>query len=243
MVLMEETTTEVVTQETGATAQPEEQHAEAVLDTTSEPTSNDSQVEEPTQVENSHEEWLRNKGIDPADPEAMAKVAAMAQNAERAMHDKAQKASKLEKELGTVTQNGESEALARTQALEAKLATRDFFDAHPEAREQEEAMVDWITGDPVQREMVKQGLLTLDQVHAIVSASGSNTQAIKDQSRKETLEGLANKQRATGVQGAATTSAPAPQLTSANADTWWESLGADGRANPENRAKLDRLLS
>lgn len=238
---MEETTTEVVTQDTGATAQPEEQHAEAVLETTSEPTT-ESTAQEPANADNSNTDWLTNKGIDPNDPEALAKVAAMAQNAEKAMHEKAQKASKLEKEMSSVDVNAESQALARAQAVENRLAVRDFFDAHPEAKEQEQAMAEYITGDPIRKELVKQGFITLDEVHAIVSASGSNTESIKSQARQETLQGLANKQVATAVQGAASTSTPAPQLSSANAESWWQSLGAEGRAKPENRATMDRLL-
>ena len=238
----ETTTTDVVTQDTGANiAQPEEQHTEAVSNTDLETTNNDQgsdsdEVSTDGASQTEQDVWAK-KGIDITTPEGQAKAAKMYADAQKALTQKAQKASELEKQLTTPSGYEDD----RIIALETKYAVRDFFDANPEAKALEAEMAKYIVENG-KAELVKQGYLTLDEVHAIVAAKSVDTSQIKAEGRKEGLQELANKQRATAVNGSANNVAPAPQVTSANAEEWWTGLSPAERANPENRRKLDSLL-
>ena len=238
----ETTTTDVVTQDTGAEyAQPEEQQTEAVSNTDLETTNNDQgsdsdgvSTDGASQTE--QDVWAK-KGIDITTPEGQAKAAKMYADAQKALTQKAQKASELEKQLTQPSGYDDD----RIIALETKYAVRDFFDANPDAKALEAEMAKYIVENG-KAELIKQGYLTLDEVHAIVAAKSVDTSQIKAEGRKEGLQELANRQRATAVNGSASNSAPAPQVTSANVEEWWTSLSAAERANPENRRKLDSLL-
>lgn len=240
----ETTTTDVVTQETGEqVSQPEEQQTEAVQTTDQETSTNDpvEEQEESTSTDDELTTWAKNKGLE-LDSDSARKAAEMARNAEKAMHQKAQKASELEKQLSQPTEGFDEDRIARVETI---LKTRDFFDNHPEAKELEAEMAAYINSDPTgtKRELVKQGYLTLEEVHAIVSANPNRNSQLKEEGRKEGLQQLANKQRATAVNGNAVNKAGAPKLSRENAESWWESLGPEGRADPANRAQLDSLLS
>lgn len=171
--------------------------------------------------------WLAKKGIDPSDPDAMAKVAEMYRNAEKAMHQSTAKASELQKALG-------GEETAATPALDipeemlnhpvmGKLVeeiqqlragqtnlsmtgrVNDFFGSHPEAKALESEMAKIVTDNPVIGELVKGGHMAVEALHDM--ARGRNIDAIKQQGGKEALEQLADKQQAKAVSGAATTKA------------------------------------
>ena len=242
----EPTTTDVVTQDSGAEiAQPVEQQTEAVQTTDLEQPTNDQSsdsTEAPTDDVSQEQDVWAKKGIDISTAEGQAKAAKMYADAQKALTQKAQKASELEKQLSAPTDEYDNDRVAR---LEVIMKTRDFFDSNPEAKELEAEMAAYINSDPTgtKRELVKAGYLSLEEVHAIVSANPNRTTELKAEGRKEGLQELANKQRATAVNGSAVNKAPAPSLSRANAESWWESLGAEGRADPANRQKLDSLLS
>lgn len=240
----ETTTTDVVTQESGAeNAQPVEQQTEAVSQTDLETTNDNDQstesVEAPTDDASQAEQdvWAK-KGIDITTAEGQAKAAKMYADAQKALTQKAQKASELEKQLTTPSGYDDD----RIIALETKYAVRDFFDANPEAKALESEMAKYIVENG-KSELVKAGYLTLDEVHAIVAAKSVDHSQLKAEGRKEGLQELANKQRATAVSGNAVSSTPAPKLTRQNVNEWYSSLSSEERALPENQAKLSSVLS
>lgn len=166
-----------------------------------------STQEEPSKDDNS--EWLKSKGIDPTDPEAVAKIAKMARESEKAMHAKAQRASELEKTVDTgfteaVNQdvtNGALEAddpRIAIKRLEIKQNVRDFFDANPEAKPYEQDMIKIVAEKPHLRD-------DLDALYAL--ALKDNVSSLKSEGGKEALETLAAKQSATAPRGSATNGA------------------------------------
>lgn len=225
-----ETTTGTPQVNDGATtAQPNEPVAPAATQPT-EPT-NASEPTEPVATDNL--EWLKNKGIDPSDPQAVTKVAEMYRNAEKAMHVNAQKASELEKTISggaqqaiaDATASGEVDtaelALARVAALELQASVNTFFSNNPDAKQHETAMVKLVTDRPEIGQLVRQGALSVADLHTMVR--GSDTTVVdeaKSQGATEALQQLANKQLATAVPGAATTSAVSPQKGDPLMELW-----------------------
>lgn len=204
---MEETTTGAVEDQGAVIAQPEvtETSAEAVT-TTTEETTVSQETSEPSVDDNS--EWLKAKGIDPSDPEAINKLAKSAREAERAMHQKAQKASELEKSMSEMSdesaeqaaiQTGQDpELLKRVQRFEVKSSIRDFFDANPEAKKYETQMIE---------EMSTSGLFGTPEAMlraAYAISVSKDTDSVKSQAKRETLEKLAQKQQASVPTGNAT---------------------------------------
>ena len=203
---MEETTTNAPVSDGGTIAgvavdandqpvsQPEQtETAEAVKETTEEATTSEPQSDNSDDVT----EFLKKKGIDASDPEALKKVADMARNAEKAMHDKARKASELEKTLSTASdeyaedvalETGQDpEVLKRLQRMEVKESVRDFWDNNQEAKAFEKEMIaelqtrPHLAGD-------------LEALWAVVKSK--NSDVIKSQGKKEALSSLAQKQQA-----------------------------------------------
>lgn len=183
--------------------------AEAVTDTT-DSTQEAQETEEPAKADNSSVEWLKKKGIDPNSPEAIEKVAEMARNAEKAMHEKAQKASELEKSVQVSQDELPYDApdnvlnANRVRNIELKQQLQDWRLANPDKREQEKAMTDLLVSDPNLRAMVREGYLDFDKLHAM--AKGLNTDIVgdaKSQGKREALETLAQKQQAAVPTGSA----------------------------------------
>jgi hypothetical protein len=198
-------------------SQPEQtETAEAVIEpteaTTSEPQSDNS---------DDVTEFLKKKGIDASDPEALKKVADMARNAEKAMHEKARKASELEKNLSTASdeyaeevaeQTGQDpELLKRLQRVEVKESVRDFWNNNPDALSYEQDMINelqtrpYLAGD-------------LDALWAVVKSKNSDD--LKSQGKKEALSNLAQKQQAAVPAGNAVqpNGMGAAKITSQNVD-------------------------
>lgn len=203
---MEESTTEATTQESGVEeTQPVEQQTEAVT-TTEESTQ--ATTEEQTQSD--YSEWLSKKGIDPSDPEAMAKVAEMARNAERAMHEKAQQASSLSKQLGEtpVQVDTDNEIVQQLHGEVASLrlahAVNEFKAQNSITQEQENQMSAYVKENPHIGQLIQAGYLTLPQLQTL--SLGANAESIKSEGGKQALQQLANKQRASSIPGNATTS-------------------------------------
>lgn len=219
---MEETTTEAVVDTGVVETQPvvDETPVEAVETTSEQP--QQELTNEPSEDDNS--KWLAAKGIDPSDPEAINKLAKSAREAERAMHQKAQRASELEKSMTDMSDDSaeqvayttgqDPELLKRVQRFEVKSAVRDFFDANPDAKQYEQQMVE---------EMTTSGLYgspeaMLKAAYAI--AVSKNTDSVRNQAKRETLESLAQKQQASVPTGNATTAAmsSSQKITAANVD-------------------------
>lgn len=224
-----ETTTEAVTPATGAepTAQPVEQHTEAVT-TTPEPTSTDPTTETPSESVTTETtpaaesgtditEWLSKKGIDPTSPEALAKVAEMARNSEKAMHKSSQERAEAQRQLtsafeNTADPNDPTAWMAgQVQELKLKDMARDFVDRHPDAKDDLAGMASYLKENPNLMALTEASVLTLDQVHAMYVNSPAQADKLKEQGGQEALKKLANKQRAAAVTGAASSPAPTSQ--------------------------------
>lgn len=177
----EPTETEQAEAEEQATETPEQQAEEAP----SEPSEDDQLAE-----------WAEKKGLK-LDSENATKAAKMAREAEKAMHQKAQRASELEKTLTSssdevaeeVAQNTgqDPELLKRLQRVEVKESVRDFWDSNPEARQYEPKMI-----EELQRSPHLAG--DLRALYAVVKAN--DLEAVKSQGKREALESLAHKQTA-----------------------------------------------
>jgi hypothetical protein len=236
---MEETTTEAVADTGVQETQPEvtETPAEAVTETT-------EQVQEETPQEPSEDdtsEWLKAKGIDPSDPDAIKKLAKSAREAEKAMHKKAQRASELEKSLQSTSdevaedvavQTGQDpELLKRVQRVEVRDAVRDFWDSHPDARDIEQEMV---------KELQTRPHLAGDLEALYLVVKSKNLDSIKSQAKQETLQNLAQKQQASVPTGNATSSTVSSnKITSQNVNEMVSKMSLDEyrRRLPEiNRA-------
>lgn len=263
---MDEPTTDPSAVEPGAeqTAQPTAPADTSAAQQPTEPITNEESPDEPSADDNSS--WLQSKGIDPDSPEAILKLADMARNAEKRMHESTTQASELRKALdgGTAADEGlntdlfdmdnpvvaqlveEINGLKANQANQALASTvKDFFASNPDAQKYEADMAKLVTDDENLGALVKGGYLSVDKLYAMAKgADPSRDDSLKSAGGKEALERIANKQQARAVQGAATTSATAPTtVTKANVEQWYSGLSSAERHSPENQATLSRLLS
>lgn len=221
-----------------AVAQPEEtDKAEAVAPTTE---SKDESKDEPenkteeSKSEPSEDEqlasWAEKKGLT-LDSENTTKAAKMAREAERAMHQKAQRASELEKSISTQSdeiaeqvadQTGQDpELLKRLQRVEVKESVRDFFDANPDAKAIETEMI---------AELAKRPHLAgdLEALYAVTKAGDMD--AVKSQGKREALQNLAQTQQAAVPTGNATNGAAmssSTTITPQNVDAMVGSMSAE----------------
>lgn len=247
----EQTTTANEPEDQGAEqqqqAQPEAPATEAAA---TEPNEQQTQeAAEPSEPQDDNLDWLKSKGVDPNSPEALAKVADMYRNAEKAMHQSTAKASELEKSLTTdeqptYGQSDDVQALA-AEVQNMKLATKvnTFFSENPQARELESEMTKIVTERPEIGQMVKSGYLDLQDVYNLAAANPNREKALKTEGGREALQKVADKQLAKSVPGQATSSEFAKSVSKENVSSWWDNLGPEGRAKPENRAELDRILN
>lgn len=228
---MEETTTDAATQaQAPEPAQPDEQPAEAVTTPDSEPTSPEGeqphQSTEPEKssddesADNSAEEDLADywskKGIDITTPEGQRAAAKSYREAEKAMHQSKQRSSELEKQLQGTPYEQVSQDPAVQQALETatnvqlELQVERWKQANNVTPEQDVAIGQYLTEHQDKAYLLKNGYLTLDDVAAMSGALKQDTDAIKTQASRDTLENLANKQRATAPKARATTHTAPP---------------------------------
>lgn len=220
---MTDTTTDVATQDQApTTAQPEGQPAEAVTTPDSEPTQ-PTQTEDqpaepaataaPSDEEDLADYWTK-KGIDISTPEGQLAAAKSYREAEKAMHNKAQQASELEKQINAQPLNVETDnqlvkdALQKTSDLETTMAVRQWKQEKNITPEQDEALGKYVTDNPDKAYLLKNGLLTLDDIHAMSGVGKVDTEALKKQGEQEALQSLATKQRTTAPAGSATTTTP-----------------------------------
>jgi hypothetical protein len=220
---MTETTTDAATQDPGVepSTQPEEQPAEAVSTADSEPdqpqqsnddTAGDSEpgadpdnpadptdADEPTFTP----EWLQSKGIDPNDPQAFEKVANMAFNSEKAMSRSKQQASALEKQVNQQPATTDSDRVAR---LELGFSAAQWRESKgiPKGSQEDLAMGGYLEQNPLKLTMLREGLLTFDEVYSMSGAGKVDPAALKRQGGEEALRSLNSKQRASSVSGSST---------------------------------------
>lgn len=254
----EQTTTDAPVQEQAPeTAQPEEQHAEAVTTDNSESTTTTDEeraeaTQEPEQSDNSSgddlSDWATKKGIDLSTPEGQAKALKSWREAEKAMHQSTQRSSELEKQLNAAGFDQYSDdptaqgAYELAKATQLELQVERWKQSQGITPEQDVAIGNYLQENPNHAYMLKNGYLTLDNIAAMSGALKQDSAAIKQQGSRETLEKLATKQQASSIPSSASTGAAPSALTKDNVEAWWDGLGPAGRADPENRAKLDSVL-
>ena len=241
------TTTDAPIVEAGAEqAQPAEQPDTSAASQPQEPAT----IDEPSTDENL--DWLRNKGIDPDSPEAISKIAEMARNAEKKMHESTTKASALERSLTEPAADFQPqdqssiEALAaKVQAMELSQKVNTFFSENPEAKSLEAKMTEIVTTRPEIGQLVTQGYLSLQDLHALARDGDTGREAqLKQDGGREALEKVAAKQQAKAIQGNAVSSEiPTSNVTRANVEEWFAGLSSDERAKPETQKMLNCLLS
>lgn len=188
--------------------QPEQPESAEAVSEPVEPSQEAPKEEEPAKADNSSVEWLKKKGIDPTSPEAIEKVAEMARNAEKAMHEKAQKASELEKTVQTTAEDIPVDATqseidsARVRNIELRQQLLDWRLANPDKREAEAKMTELLAQKPNLKELVRAGYLDFNELHAIAKGSDAgHDDTVKSQGKREALETLAQKQQAAVPQG------------------------------------------
>ena len=215
---MEETTTEVVSQDSGAeTAQPVAADNTTAATTTdeSEQQTNTEQTEGEQSQEQSTDDSLtkfaQSKGLE-LDSDNARKAAKMAMEAEKRMHQATGRVSEVEKTLSTMSDQSavaeaqatgqDPELLKAVRQLQVDKSIRNFFDSNPGAREYEAEM---------SKIAVESGLY--GSAEAILAASFAMAQAndpsklesVRSQAKQETLQSLAHKQQAAVPTGNATT--------------------------------------
>lgn len=186
-----------------AVSQPEVQES-AEAESTPEDNSQEATPEtEPVQTDNSTVEWLKKKGVDPTSPEAIEKVAEMARNAEKAMHEKAQKARELEKTTEIKAEEVPVDATPqdidniRVRNIEMRQELNDWRLNNPDKRDYEEAMTQVLNEDPAIKAMVREGYMSIDKLYAIAKGMDSGREeTVKSETKKQTLQELAQKQQA-----------------------------------------------
>lgn len=211
----EQTTTDATTQDTGAevTAQPEEQHAEAVQTPDSEP-------QQPEETPESTEETLSDpsdelsdywakKGIDISTPEGQIKAAQSYREAEQALSRKAQEAAALKKSLDQPleldTDNELLKDLAQQQMEDRReRAIERFVNEVNLSDEQEQKFAEYLVNDQNMVELINGGRLTLSQAYKLSGVNEVDQAQVKKAGGQEALRDLANKQRATAPKGSAT---------------------------------------
>lgn len=218
---MEESTTTAPGFDAGAEqAQPVEQVTDQVAENqpveSTEP--NDSQEQAAPSDDNLA--WLQNKGIDPSDPEAVAKVAKMYRDAEKAMHSSAQEKAQLQQALSqppapenyTDPATGQVDPVAQlqqtVQAMQTKQTVDDFFSSNPDAKAYEESMIKIVTDSPAMSQLVQAGYLSVPQLYQMARGADPSIEAkARTEGGREALQKVADKQSSKAVQGNATSSA------------------------------------
>lgn len=220
--MAEETTTEATEEVQAAQPQPDtEEQAEAVEQTTEETqeTEDSSQPEE-TQEESPAEDtsdadklrkWAEAKGLT-LDSDNAVKAAQMAREAEKAMHQKAQKASELEKSTKIAEEQVPEDATEqqkdniRARNLELRMDIRDWKDANPDKVGDEAKMVE-VLGDPTKKALLQEGYLSIDDVWKLAAGGDTTrTETAEQNGKTKALKSLAQKQQAAVPTGNATTS-------------------------------------
>lgn len=205
---MEDTTTTdslpaEASEDTSQLEQAVDNAAEVATDETQTPTESDSAPQE-----TEDDTWLKNKGVDPSDPKAVAEAW---RKAEQEFHKTRQDAKS---QLQTAATNSYEEdefadpMAQRLQVVETRLAVQDFYSAHPDAKDMDADMAKIVTAKPYLA-------ADLEAVYAIARA-GKYEADLKTAETKGRTAAKAEIARTSGAalpNGNASDSTPAPVLT------------------------------
>lgn len=179
--------------------------------------------------------WADKKGLK-LDSDNAIKLAEMAFESEQRMHSATKRASELEKTTSITDEDLDPNATpeerdnVRVRNLELKMDIRQWKMDNSDKLQHEADMVKLLQ-DPVKKQLVQAGYLSLDDVYKI--SVGDDTAAVKSQGGREALESLAQKQQAAVPRGNAVngsemgssriTSQNVDQLVAQNDQKWFES--------------------
>lgn len=220
----------------GEESQPEQtEQAEAVESTPDQPEQETQPTSEPSD-DDKLAKWAEAKGLT-LDSDNAVKAAQMARNAEKAMHEKAQKASELEKSVEKVSdqevaqyEENTGETVSETDRVVRKLVVKDsvrtFFDNNPEAKPFEQAMI-------VELQKKPHLVGDLESLYANAVVNSGNIEAVKSDAKRETLTQLAHNQQASAPKGNAVNASQmasqqtitpqnVDQLVAQHDQTWFE---------------------
>lgn len=175
--------------------------AEAVQETT-EPEQKETQAEAEPSDEEQLTKFAETKGLT-LDSDNAKKAAKMAMEAEKRMHQATSKASELEK-VARITDEQVPEGATpqevdnlRVRNLELKLDIQSWK-SNPDNKSKlayEQEMVK-VLADPIKKQLVQGGYLSLDDVYNIARGGDASVDAnLKSEGKREALESLAHKQQ------------------------------------------------
>lgn len=162
-MLEETTTTDTQVEETAGETPQVETTPEAPAEAPVTQTQTDQQPD--------HADWLRNKGIDPSDPDAVNKAAEAWRTAEQEFHKGRQTKSELGEQTEAATRDlaGDDPVLARMSVLENRQIVRDFYDTNPGAKDMDAEMAEIVKAKPYLAQ-------DLDAVYALATKAKHDTE-------------------------------------------------------------------
>lgn len=146
--MLDDTTTTVETEESTAGATPQ---AESTTENAAEGQETQTQTDPQKGAAESTDDnvdWLKNKGIDPSDPEALSKAAAMYRNAEKQMHEATQGAADKLRDAATEATTTGDEVTDRVSRLETELQVTRFYQKHPDAEQLDTELAELVQKKP-----------------------------------------------------------------------------------------------
>jgi hypothetical protein len=209
---MDDTTT---TDSQSAEASEETSQLEQAIDTTAEVAADETQTDTGSdsvpQETDEDLAWLKNKGLDPTDPEFAKKAAQLARNTEREFHKTRQDAKSQLQEAATnsYTEDEYADPTAqRLQVVETRLAVQDFYTANPDAKDMDADMAKIVQAKPYLAG-------DLEAVYAIAKAGKyeADLKAAETKGRNAAKAEIARTSGAALPTGNASDSTPAPALT------------------------------
>lgn len=183
-------------------------------------------AEEAQATEEELNKFAKDKGYDPQNlTDGERKALNMARNAEKKMHESTQKPAVEPPEEVPLTGNDSmDEVIARQNLTDLKLYVRDWFDAHPEAKD--------IRTELREISEVRPWLSNMDDVYAHFLASPEGQAKIKKEGGRQALTDLAQKQQAIPPSAGATDSSTyesgaitpenVDELVAKNNDAWYD---------------------
>lgn len=170
--------------------------------------------------------WAEAKGVS-IDSEKEVKLAQMARESERSMHQSRQEKSELQKTLApeesyVTPPTEDTDVMSELQQVKLQLAVQNFYQLNPEARDLDTQMAEVVQERPHLAN-------DLEALYAFTKSkqTGSQAESLKKEGGREALTQLANKQQATAVKGSAVNSAPttSESITAQNVDSLIEKNG------------------
>lgn len=218
----ENTTTEQAAAQTGVepTQPVTEQVAEQPADVTT-----TTELSEPSQdapaatdtadsapvVDDKLQKYAKSQGLELDSPSAIKAAQIAMKNQSEATRNYQQskeleKSSQITQEQLPADASSQDVENARLRNIELQLAAANWKTSNPDKAQAEAAMAQVLVNDPQKAQLVQQGLLSFDDLHAIAVAgqAASTADSVKSQVQRETLETLAQNQQAAVPRGSAT---------------------------------------